>query len=207
MSELKAFIGHSFTDDDKYVVRQFLDYFDCIKNMGIGFSWEHAEPAEPKILSEKVLKLMENKNLFIGICTVKERAINPDKLRKARFYKEALIAKKDDFVSKTSDWIIQEIGVAIGKAMDVIILSEDGLRNPGGLQGNIEYIPFSRNEPSKSFNKILEMLTALTPKKTIDYVSPMQAEKKEDKILSKEKVKKLELPADWKRKDYEYGTN
>lgn len=56
--------------------------------MGIGFSWEHAEPAEPKILSEKVLKLMEGKNLFISICTEKELAIIPDKLKKTWFDKK-----------------------------------------------------------------------------------------------------------------------
>ena len=42
MSEIKAFVGHSFTDDDKDVVRQFLEFFDRVKDMGIGFSWEHA---------------------------------------------------------------------------------------------------------------------------------------------------------------------
>ncbi len=206
MSELKAFIGHSFTEDDKDVVRQFTDFFDHVKDMGIGFSWEHAEPAEPKILSEKVLKLMEGKNLFISICTEKELAIIPDKLKKTWFDKKMLKAKDDEFTKKTSDWIIQEIGVAIGKNMDVIILLEDGLRKPGGLQGDLEYIGFHRNEPSKSFNKILEMLTALTPKKTIGYMAQMEKEeKKDDEIVEEKKDEKLEPSDDWKKKDYDYA--
>lgn len=74
--------------------------------------------------------------------------------------------------------------------MDVIILLEDGLRKPGGLQGDLEYIGFNRNEPSKSFNKILEMLTALTPKKTIGYMAQMEKEeKKDDEIVEEKKMK------------------
>lgn len=206
MSELKAFIGHSFTDGDKDVVRQFLDFFDHVKDMGIGFLWEHAEPAEPKILSEKVLKLMEGKNLFIAICTAKELAITPDKLKKSWLGKNMLKAKDNEFTTKTSDWIIQEIGVAIGKSMDVIILLEEGLRKPGGLQGDLEYIGFNRAEPSKSFNKILEMLKALTPKKTIGHIAQMKvAEKKESEVVEEKRNESLEPSVDWKKKDYEYA--
>lgn len=71
MTSLKAFVGHSFTTDDEDVVRTFLKYFDQVEELSIGFSWEHAEPAETKELAEKVLRLMECKNLFIGICTKK----------------------------------------------------------------------------------------------------------------------------------------
>jgi hypothetical protein len=31
----------------------------------IGFSWEHAETAEPKELAAKVKRLVEGKNLFV----------------------------------------------------------------------------------------------------------------------------------------------
>jgi tetratricopeptide (TPR) repeat protein len=68
--------------------------------------------------------------------------------------------------SKTSDWVIQEIGMAVGRGLDVILLVENGIRDPGGLQGDIEYIPFEREHPEKSFNKILEMLSVLAPKAT-----------------------------------------
>ena len=61
MNQVKAFIGHSFTHEDKDVVGAFLEFFDEIKNMSIGFSWEHAEAAETKDLAEKVLRLIEDK--------------------------------------------------------------------------------------------------------------------------------------------------
>lgn len=69
MNKLNAFVGHSFAEEDDGVVRAFLKYFDQVKKMNIGFDWEHAEAAEPKELAEKVLNLIEDKNLFIGICT------------------------------------------------------------------------------------------------------------------------------------------
>lgn len=69
MIEIRAFVGHSFTDDDSDVVRRFLDYFDVVSRMVPQFSWVHAEAAEPKQLAEKVLSLMSDRNVFIGICT------------------------------------------------------------------------------------------------------------------------------------------
>ena len=206
MSILNAFIGHSFTGDDKDVVREFLEFFDHVKDLGIGFAWEHAEPAEPRILSKKVLEIMEEKNLFIAICTAKELAITPEKLKKTWWNKKLLLAKEDDFTSKTSDWIIQEIGVALGKSMDDIVLLEEGLRKPGGLQGDLEYISFNRSEPSKSFNKIIEMLNALTPKKTVGHMLPMETEeKKEDKVSSQQPEVSLEPDLNWKKEKYEFA--
>ena len=163
MAVLKAFIGHSFANNDKVVVQDFLDLFDKIKEMNIGFSWEHAQAAEAKELADKVLRLMKDKNLFVGICTKCEATILPEKLQPTKFGK-FFKAREDCFISKTSDWIIQEIGLAIGKEMDIILLVENGLRPPGGLQGNIEYIPFDRAHPQNSFLKVIEMIQSLIPK-------------------------------------------
>lgn len=206
MTELKAFVGHSFTENDKEVVRQFTDFFDNVKNMGIGFSWAHAEPAEPKVLSEKVLELMEGKNLFIAICTVKELVTVPDKLKKILFNRNMLKVKSDELEKKTSDWVIQEIGVAVGRKMDVILLLEEGIRNPGGLQGDMDYIAFTRDEPSKSFNKIIEMLTALSPKEAQIKTSPLEPSvKTEVEVMQHDKKEKVEATTGWKRRDYEYA--
>lgn len=161
MTEIIAFVGHSFTENDAEIVRRFLDFFDHIAALGIGFTWEHAENAEPKVLTDKVLELIEGKNLFIGICTAKETiVVNP---RKSRINSRHLVVNKDECFVKTSDWIIQEIGLAIGRNMKVMLLVEEGLRTPGGLQGNLEYIEFKRESPEKSFTKILEMIKAIKP--------------------------------------------
>ena len=74
---LNAFVGHSFARDDHEVIEPFLKFLNQVKDMGIGFTWESAEPAEPKELADKVMSLIKDKNLFIGICTRKEATIEP----------------------------------------------------------------------------------------------------------------------------------
>ncbi|KKC33258.1 tetratricopeptide repeat protein [Devosia psychrophila] len=159
--DVKAFVGHSFTPDDADLIRQFTDYFTQVANMGDGFSWHHAEPAEPAELKQKVIRIFDQCNTFIGICSQKEYAFSPSKRAKAPFQPSKSFVKNDDLSWKTSDWVIQEIGYAVGKGMKVIILLEEGVRPPGGLQGNVEYISFNRASPEKSFGKFLEMLKAL----------------------------------------------
>lgn len=125
-NQIRAFVGHSFATDDEAVVQRFLKYLTVIQSMNIGFSWEHAEPAEPKELAEKVLRLIADKNVFIGICTRKEVVIEPDKLRQSLLNRRIMKAEQASFSSKTSDWIIQEIGMAVGRDLDLILLKEEG---------------------------------------------------------------------------------
>lgn len=65
MNEIRAFVGHSFTEDDAGIVGIFLKYLDQLAQAHPSFSWEHAEGAEPKELADKVLRLIEDKNVFI----------------------------------------------------------------------------------------------------------------------------------------------
>ena len=44
MQGIKAFVGHSFSDSDKEIVRIFTDHFENLKKAhGGGFAWDHAE--------------------------------------------------------------------------------------------------------------------------------------------------------------------
>ena len=165
MTEIRAFVGHSFTEHDEAVVDVFLKFFATVQN-ALSFSWVSALPAEPTELAAKVLKLLEDRNVFIAICTKKQRSIAPDQLSPTPFRRGFLKGRTEQFVWKTSDWIIQEIGLAIGRGLRIILLLETGVAKPGGLQGDVEYIEFSRHTPQACFTKILEMLTALLPKVT-----------------------------------------
>ncbi len=206
MTQLNAFVGHSFAPEDHEVVEVFLKYLNQVKGMGIGFTWESAELAEPKDLADKVKRLIQDKNLFIGICTTKEAAIEPAHLCKVMFNRKVLKANEEHFSLKTSDWIIQEIGLAIGRGMDLILLVESGLRQPGGLQGNLEYISFERSLPEKSFGKLLEMIRALLPKaKAVPMPeAEIQAVSEEKPTLDeKTDLEQLEPKENWNREDYE----
>lgn len=161
MEQIKAFVGHSFTDDDASVVNKFIEYLRQISKIHPNFSWEHATEPEPTGVTEKVIKLFENKNLFIAICTKKEFVIEPSLLDVAFLRSDKRIAKFDHFKWKVSDWIIQEIGLSIGRNMKIILLLEDGVRPPGALQRDLEYIVFERAAPEKSFTKLLGMISKL----------------------------------------------
>lgn len=73
MTEIRAFVGHSFAESDEDVVRKFLKYFDQLAKVLPSFSWESAENAEPKLLTEKVMRVFANKNVLMGICTKKKK--------------------------------------------------------------------------------------------------------------------------------------
>lgn len=163
MSNINAFIGHSFTEDDEAVVQAFLKYFDQVKNLFPAFDWVHAKAAQPTELADKVLKLVEDCNTFIGICTRKEIVSQESSYRVKRFDSQNRIIKYDKLQWKTSDWIIQEIGMAAGQRMSIICLLENDCRRPSGLQGDVEFITFDRNAPEKAFGKLLEMIEALSP--------------------------------------------
>ncbi len=188
MSRIAAFVGHSFSKSDEALVNRFLNFFNHVQQLGIGFTWDHAENAEPKVLSEKVKTKMEGKNLFIGICTLKELAVAPEKLQSSFWRPGVRFAQEKDMEPKTSDWITQEIGYSIAKGMKLILLLEDGVRLPGGLQGDIEHIAFDRRNPSEAFEKIMEMLRALEPQvqplehsTSLGKAEPSKAEDKESK--------------------------
>jgi Tfp pilus assembly protein PilF len=207
MSRIRAFVGHSFVENDADVVRKFLTYFDQLSKSDLDFSWEHAEAAEPRVLAEKVISLLNDKNVFVGICTKKERAIPPTSLSKSALRTGVLKAHEREFEWKTSDWIIQEIGLAIGHKLDLVLLVENGVRQPGGLQSNVEYIEFERDSPEKSFGKIVEMISALSPA-----TSSPSATSSDAKSIPGDEEREHESPggsdwatpkADWKRRDYE----
>jgi tetratricopeptide (TPR) repeat protein len=163
MNEIRAFVGHSFTPDDADVVSTFLRYFTQIQNLLPTFTWTHARAAEPKELAAKVLSLVEDRNVFIGICTKKERVIADDKLEPALLSQSTLKGHIGDFGWKTSDWVVQEIGLAVGRGMAIVLLLENECRKPGGLQGDVEFIPFDRAAPERAFGQLLEMIKALAP--------------------------------------------
>lgn len=163
MPEIRAFVGHSFSPGDAAVVTAFLSYFEELQRVLPSFSWVHAQAAEPRELAQKVLSLMADRNVFIGICTRRELVIASPKLKPTLLPAGGLKAKADAFEWKTSEWVIQEIGLALGRGISLVLLLEIGCRRPGGLQGDVEFIPFDRDAPERAFVKLLEMIRALTP--------------------------------------------
>ena len=163
MKKLNAFVGHSFSPEDEQLVGQFLEYFDQVKGSVGGFTWTNAKKAAPTELGEKVRKLFEGKNLFIGICTKKEIAISVRSPKPVWWNRNSSSVKNDEMEVKSSDWVIQEIGYALGRKMNIVLFLEKGVRVPGKLQGDLNYIGFDRHTPSDCFGQFLEMITNMRP--------------------------------------------
>ncbi len=208
MTDIKAFVGHSFDEGDESVVRSFLEYFDEAQKLGLGFTWDHARAAETKDLADKVLSKIKDKNLFIAICTRKERAVAENSLRSFVLPWRWLAAAETSFTWKTSDWITQEIGLAIGRGMDLMILLEKGVRRPGGLQGNHENINFDRNAPEKSFTQILQTIRSLMPKVSASVAETVRPDAEREPIVKEENEKEpnwLEPKNNWPRRRYVFA--
>lgn len=206
MTQLNAFVGHSFLEKDAEVVRRFLNYFDSVNGVVPGFSWEHAQKAEPVVLAEKVKRLFEGKNLFIGICTSKEAVAPLDQLNPSFFSSNKMVVPTDSVKQKTSDWILQEIGFAVGQEMRLVLLVEQGVRTPGGLQGDIEYIPFRQDAPEKCFGQILEMNQAMLPDAPAIVAEATRDQSALDEEVEKPDEKSGRFPEpqdDWDRDKYE----
>ena len=160
MKSIRAFVGHSFDTSDESLIDTFLKFFNSLSDLD--FEWDHAESAEAMPVSKKVLSRFEGKTVFIAICTAKE-VVAPRDLSRCWLQRSFSKARTSSFSAKTSDWILQEIGLALGLGLDLIVLKEDLVRDCGGLQGDWEYIPFNRAKPEKAFKKIIETISKLKP--------------------------------------------
>lgn len=207
MEPIKAFVAHSFTDDDSDVVKVILRCLNRVAELNPRFSWQDAEHPEPRLVDAKVLSLFADKNLFIGICTRKERVVSPSALSSGFFARGSLLAKESEFHWKTSDWIIQEIGLAIGRDMKIILLVEEGIKSPGSLQGNLEYIEFNRKAPEKCFDALLGMIAALSPPVTSTQAVSQEAtpleEPEREAIPPSGEDGWMEPKPEWETLDYE----
>jgi|HubBroStandDraft_1064217.scaffolds.fasta_scaffold04042_4 tetratricopeptide (TPR) repeat protein len=201
MEPIRAFVGHSFLESDKPLVDRFLTFLTSVREVHPHFSWEHAEHPEARGVDEKVLARFANKNLFIGICTPSERVINPEALRASRLTANKLVGEAGAFLWKTSDWVIQEIGLAVGRDMRIILLLEAGTRPPGALQGTLEYIQFELSAPERCFPKLLAMIGSLTPK--VDG-TPTETVARAPESEPEAPTSEWNQPRpDWKLRDYE----
>jgi len=205
---MRAFVGHSFSEDDAALVATFLSYFDDISKMGIGFSWEHARAAQPTEISGKVMELLKGKDALIAICTKHERTIAQADLEVLMTSKKKWTSKEPHFEWKASDWVIQEIGLAKGMGLKIMLLKESGIRSPGGIQADLEYIEFDRDRPEKAFPRILQMLNSSTQRSsTGGQVASEQTAESAVATLDQVQNDYQELvPSEnWEQKDYDWA--
>jgi hypothetical protein len=128
-----AFVGHSFTESDKFVV-------DCIVDTLASLGLRVVTGEKPKAgrISDKVKNLIENQHIFVGVFTKRDK-----------------IARKKEWT--TSSWVLDEKAYALGKGKKLILLKEVGVGSIGGIQGDYEFIEFSRDSLQSVPTRMISM--------------------------------------------------
>lgn len=115
-----AFVGQSFMPIDKKVNECV---FATLEALGVKVITGERPKADS--ISEKVKRLIEEQSIFVGLFTRRDK-----------------IARKPEWT--TSAWVIDEKAYAVGRQKPLILLKEQGVGSIGGIQGDYEYIEFSR---------------------------------------------------------------
>lgn len=116
-----AFVGQSFAPSDKRVNQCVCDTLDAL-----GVKVVTGERPKADLISEKVKSLIEEQSIFVGVFTRRDK-----------------IARKPEWT--TSAWVIDEKAYALGRQKRLILLKEQGVGSIGGIQGDYEYLEFSRD--------------------------------------------------------------
>jgi hypothetical protein len=130
-----AFVGHSFADEDREVVRKTIDLLE-----GMGINVETGAKPKADLISEKVKELIDRQYFFVGVFTRRDK-----------------IARKREWA--TSPWIIDEKAYAYARGKKLILLKEVGIQSIGGIQGDYEYIEFDREHFELALLKIVEVFS------------------------------------------------
>lgn len=129
-----AFVGHSFAPEDAIIVESVIGGLEA---MGITVATGQRPKADR--ISEKVKKQIEGQHLFVGIFTRRDK----------------LVGKKNKW--STSPWVIDEKAYAIAGNRKLILLKEDCVESIGGIQGDYEFIEFSRDQLEEVIIPLLQV--------------------------------------------------
>jgi hypothetical protein len=128
-----AFIGQSFAENDKRVNQCVSDTLEAI-----GVSVVTGERPKADLISDKVKRLIDEQQVFVGIFTRRDK-----------------VARKSEWT--TSAWVIDEKAYALGRQKRLILLKERGVGSIGGIQGNYEYLEFSRDELERLVVRLIQL--------------------------------------------------
>jgi len=128
-----VFVGQSFASSDKRVN-------ECVRDALSALGIKVVTGDEPKAasISEKVKRLIEEQSFFVGV-----------------FARRDKVARKNEWT--TSAWVVDEKAYALGLRKPLVLIKEQGVSSIGGIQGDYEYIEFSRDELEALAIKIMRL--------------------------------------------------
>lgn len=128
-----AFVGHSFNEQDLPFVHAVTETLQAL-----GIAVLTGEKPKADRISEKVKRMIDSQHIFIGI-----------------FTKRAKLEGKNAWT--TSEWVLDEKAYAYGKGRKLILLKEAEVESIGGIQGDYEYLSFSREKFHEVIVKLIQV--------------------------------------------------
>jgi hypothetical protein len=130
-----AFVGHSFSEAD-------LPFVHAVTNtlQALGITVLTGEKPKADRISEKVKRMIDAQHIFVGIFTRR------DKLEGKNAW-------------TTSAWVLDEKAYAYGKGRKLILLKEADVDSIGGIQGDYEFLPFTRENFHEVIVKLIQLFT------------------------------------------------
>jgi hypothetical protein len=128
-----VFLGQSFSENDRKVNQCVSDTLNAL-----GLKVVTGEKPKADQISEKVKRLIEEQSIFVGIFTRRDK-----------------ITRKPEWT--TSAWVIDEKAYAVGSQKRLILFKEQGVGSIGGIQGDYEYIEFSRDSLEQMAIRLIEL--------------------------------------------------
>ncbi|MBI5005754.1 MAG: hypothetical protein HZB95_01385 [Nitrosomonadales bacterium] len=169
---LSAFVGRSFLDDDKKIWHDLRDILDSLKTMG--FEYEDGKEGQIRPISEKVQELIMRHEIYIGILTKRYPIWHAPSTWSARWLRPLGSYTPQKWT--TSEWVIEEVGFAIGKDRKVLLLIENGVNFPtSDLDGDTQWILFNRDNLSASQTEISQMVLHLISQRVTTIPEPASA--------------------------------
>lgn len=157
-TRLTAFVGRSFSDADKMVWHDLRDILDALKPLG--FEYEDAKEAQPRPISEKIREFINSNDIYIGLLTRRFPLCEFPTSFLARI--RHVLSASAPLQWSTSEWVVEEIGYAIGKDRPVVLLVEEGVVFPtADLDADTEWVSFNRDNLAASQTRLTQMISNL----------------------------------------------
>lgn len=174
LTSLRAFVGRSFLEADNTLWHEIQEMLSALHP--IGFRYEDAAEAQACLVSDKVKEGIARNDIYLGVLARRHQIHNTEGGRIQRCLKELFPKMKSTDQWTTSEWVVEEVGYAIGVGRPVIMLIEQGVVFPGSdLDGDTEWIPFSRGQVNKCQSRLTQMLAGLVAKQVVPLPRPQAA--------------------------------
>lgn len=127
---MRVFVAYGYLPEELWIEKLAIPLLD---QMGLTLIDGREIPGRP--ITQEVRRMIESADALIGFLTQRR-------------------PKGRGTQRTTSDYVRQEIEIALGKHMDVIQVVEQGVRPPGGMLAELQRITFKRSERDQLLVKL-----------------------------------------------------